>query len=264
MRDLTVLVPCTHPGDTPPGDPVVAIEVRWEPTPPGLSPSAAAHVEARWAAYVAAAQAGGKDLFNGPVTRLLAADRVDGRVVLRLGPADYKTFVVTCLRDRAWFAAHAPDAPTPALGNSVLLTHRGEAFLGRRSPRVSAYAGRLHLVGGVLDVLGTPEFPPTVDGLVGHLRKELEEEVGLTAGDLDSAAGPRFLGVVRDDFLAQPEAIWQWEIPLPLATVGARLQAPEHTAWLAVGRERVSAASWQEMTPAARYAWHQWSGRPSP
>ena len=212
MNDVTVLVDAgggaLARGESPAvGIAVDRVEVVWEETQAAMPAAAREYLDARWVAHVAEARAQGKTLFNGPITRLIAAGWEHGRVVLRMGPADYKTFVVTRLRDRAWFEAHAPGVSVGAMGNSTFLTRGDRALLGIRSPQVSAYARRAHLLGGVLELLGTEAFPATAGGMVAHLRMELREEGALGEDEL-AREGPRLLGVVQDEFLAQPEAVW--------------------------------------------------------
>lgn len=221
-----------------------------------ISEAARAHIDERWDVYMADARAHGKTLFNGPISRLIEARREGERVVLTLGPGDYKTFIVTAMRDRAWFAAHTPEAIVGALGNSVLLTRGGRALLGIRSKETSAYAGRAHLIGGVLDELGSAEFPASRAGVLAHLRLELEEEASVRAEDL--VGEPVFLGVVRDSFLSQPEAIWQWESAVELEEIAGRLNAQEHHGATVVGKGGVGEEVWAQMTPVARAAWGKW------
>jgi hypothetical protein len=253
MNDLTVL--WEGPVD------VGHVEVEWIREPPAISTEAQAHIDQRWDLYVADAQAKGKSLFNGAITRLIRAELGPDGMHLRLvlGPADYKTFVVTVMRDRDWFLAHAPEAMAPALGNSVLLTHGNRALLGVRSTETSAYAGRAHLIGGVLDLLGTPELPATIDGILTHLRREMQEEADLRQADV--VGPPILLALVRDSFLAQPEIIWQWEVALELEDVARRLDAHEHHGAVIVEKGNCPSATWEVMTPVAREAWRQWRRR---
>jgi hypothetical protein len=270
MNELTVLIDTLRPFSQSRGEAGAglgmtpgAIDVEWEPSPVELPPEAAAYLEARWNVYLADAQARQRSLFNGPVTRLIDASMSGDRLRLRLGPADYKTFLVTCIRDREWFKARAPQAATPALGNSVLLTHGDQALLGIRAPQVSAYGGRAHLLGGVLDLLRTERFPASAAGLVSHLLLELQEEAHLQPADLMSgnAGYPRLLGILRDEVLAQPEAAWQWETIVPLEEIGGRLDRAEHSGSLLLRRGRPDEGTWRRMTPVARYTWEAWSGR---
>ncbi len=237
----------------------------WHPSPP-MPPLATDYIAARWAVYTAAARAAGHSLFDGPITQLLDVHQeptpAGTRIDLHLAPAQYKDFLVTRLRDRPWFEAHAPDAMTLALGNSALPTHGNHALLGLRSPRVSAYPGRLHLIGGVLEALGTPQFPAHRAGIEAHLLQELVEEIGLVPGEERRDGWPRFLAVAHDDFLGQPELIWQWELDVPLEDLLPRLDPAEHTSALILQKSAMTPALWPQLTPVAQQAWLMWSLNP--
>jgi 8-oxo-dGTP pyrophosphatase MutT (NUDIX family) len=233
--------------------------VEWEAAPPPLPTDAAAYVDARWAEYVAAATAAGHALFNGPITRLLSVATRREDLVLRVGPGDYKTFLVTVLRDRAWFEMHAREAMVAALGNSALVTRGDYALLAERSAAVSCYAGRVHTIGGVVEALATPGFPASRAGIEAHLLKELQEEVGLRRGEERRDGWPKPIGVARDHFLQQPELFWQWEVAVPLEELRARLNPEEHSAAFIVGKGEMTAGLWEKLTPVARLAWHLWT-----
>ena len=146
-----------------------------------------------------------------------------------------------------------------ALGNSALVTRGHRALLGRRSARVSAYAERLHLIGGVLEVLGTPAFPANRAGIEAHLWMELHEETGLRFGEERRDGWPRVLGLARDEFLQQPELFWQWEVGVELEALLTRMDPAEHSGGVIVERGDMPAALREELTPVARVAWEQWS-----
>jgi hypothetical protein len=181
-------------------------------------------------------------------------DRPD--VHLTLGPGSYQAFVVTRMRDRAWFEDHAPESLTFALGNSVLMTHGNEVLLGIRSKNVSAYAGRIHQFGGVLETLDTPKFPASVEGLIAHLLMELREELALDPRDLAARyplphlapQWPRLLGVFYDHELGQPEAIF-----------ARRIDKAEHDSHVIVTRHQIPASIQERLTPLAGEAVAAWS-----
>lgn len=238
------------------------VHVVWDPQRRAVSAEAAAYIDARWEHYTAEARARGWSLFDGPITQLLEVHVENWpQIVLRLGPSDYKTFLVTRLRDRAWFEAHAPEAKALALGNSALLTRGDEALLGLRSQRVSAYPGRLHMFGGVVEALGTPQLPASTQGLLKHLEVELQEEARLEPRELEPS-GPHLLSIALDEFLGQPEVVWQWETLIPLPKIAARLSAEEHAGHLIVrrGGGEMNDEIWRDMTPMAQQAWRVWSG----
>jgi hypothetical protein len=193
-------------------------------------PDISARIEWRWKECVDAARRDGRMLFNGPVAYMKRTSTNAGIWHLELAPTDYKTFLVTTLRDRAWFEQHCPAAVTPALGNSILLTHGSVAYLGVRSKAVAAYPKRAHLFGGVLD---WPKYHGnTGDVLLEHLYLELNEELGIGPNWL--TAPPRVLALLRDPFLAQPEVVWHGELKAPLQLPRGTLNIDEHDAIIAV------------------------------
>jgi len=237
------------------------VEVVWTGQGVEISAEGRRRIDEQWERYVRAAAVEGRTLFNGGVTRLVGMDDLreeGGGVRLFLGPGDYKTFLVTAMRDRAWFLEHAPEAMTFALGNSVLLTRGDRALLGIRSMRTSAYGRRAHLIGGVLELLGSAKLPATVEGVLAHLRSEMQEEAAIGEKDLAAGSAPVLLAVGRDEFLAQPELIWQWELGVELEEVAARLDAHEHEGAILVEKAGVGAETYKQMTPLARAAWERW------
>src|SRR5262245_2193345 len=119
--------------DAPPGGLAPeSLNILWDAHAPDFTAPPVKQIEPTLAAYVEDARLHHKSLCDGRVTRLIEARSAADSITLRLGPASYKSFVVTTLRDRAWFDTYAPEARIRALGNSVLLTHRGRAILGIR------------------------------------------------------------------------------------------------------------------------------------
>lgn len=223
----------------------------WQ-NPAPLSALARARIENRWAHYVSEATPADRVLFNGPVTALAAFASQPLALLLQVFPSDYKTFLVTTLRDHDWFKANAAEAIASALGNSVLLTHGGRAALGVRSAKMAAYAGFGHLFGGVLDMASGARL--TGSGiLLQHLRRELREELGLEARDL--SGDPTLLGLARDRALHQPELIWQWELCSPPETLRQGLNKDEHDRVLILENLKETTA---RLTPASRLAITLW------
>ena len=204
------------------------------PPPPDI----ARRVDMRWTDFAAEARRDDRTLFNAPVACLKSCSTAAGILRLELAPTDYKTFLVTTLRDRAWFEVNSPAAMTPALGNSILLTHADTAYLGVRSNQVAAYPHRAHLFGGMLD--WPKHWSGNGDVLLEHLYKELEEELGLDSHDL--TAPPQVLGLMRDPVLAQPELVWHGELKQPLVRRNDAINLKEHDAILAVPMAGIPAA----------------------
>lgn len=204
-------------------------------------------IEALWDDYMLAASRDGRLLFNSSVAGLKSAAVSNGILHLELAATDYKTFLVTTLRDRAWFEVNFPSAITPALGNSILLTHGDTVYLGVRSNQVAAYPHWAHLFGGVLD--WPTRWNNGAEILMEHLYKELEEELGLASDNL--AAPPTVLALMRDPVLAQPELVWHGELKQPLAQCTDALNAQEHDTILAVPMADVLTAG----PPATPVSW---------
>jgi hypothetical protein len=256
MNDFTTLVHCgngVHPDD---------VRVVWHQAAPIPTDAGQARIEQQWSVALAEARDQGRNLFDGPIARLIDASGVGSparQVHLTLGPGRYKAFVITRLRDAAWFEAHARTMLTRALGNSALLTHGSNALLGIRSPRVSCYPGRAHLIGGVLDEIGVQERA-SVQGLLGHLLRELLEEARVGLADLAPRNNwPRLLGIFEDRALGQPEAIWHWETRTPLLEIAGRIDPDEHSGYLLLGRGAATASELEQLTPLARVAYRAWS-----
>lgn len=195
-----------------------------------LDPEINAHIDTQWRRLLDEARREGRILFNNPVAFLKNCTVADGILYLDLAPTDFKTFLVSTLRNREFFTLHAPAAMTPALGNSILLTYGNTAYLGVRSAAVAAYPHWAHLFGGVLDWPVRQNNNATV--LLDHLYRELQEELGLNAKAL--SAPPRALAILRDPALGQPELVWHGELKNPLEIRSDALNAQEHDAILPV------------------------------
>lgn len=243
-------------------DSTSTLHIEWLPDPPHFPPPVQAYLDERWQLHLEAARAAGKSLFNGPVT-LYRGRRIEGSTLtLILSPGDYKTHLVTAVRDRSWFTANAPDFILPSLGNSVLLTVGDQVALGIRSPDVTFNMNRAHVFGGVVDPLGTPDMPATTAGLIKHLEHELSEELGLSPADMIGA--PRLLGLFCDPRLMQPELTWHWATTASLTTLRQRIATNEHAAltllplFSAASDDQKSHAA-DLLTPLARTTWQKLS-----
>ena len=226
------------------------ITIRWDPQPRPISSSAGDYIEERWDRYCAEARHNNRMLYNGLVAELRAAEVRNNRLELSLSPTDYKTFVVTCMRDRTWFLANAPEAISPALGNSILLTMNHQAILGVRSQAVAAYPGRVHLFGGVLDAPEVAGQSLDTNFLLRHLYQELHEELQITPEHF--LAPPRVLALLRDDFLGQPELAWHAPLKGPIDTLLGSLNTEEHDQYALLDLAQPVAAYSVGLTPVAR------------
>ena len=231
------------------------ISILWKTEIKRLARHTQDYIDQRWAVYTAEAKAKGQDLFNGPITQFTGFVSSAGSLALQLGITDYKTFLVTSVRDKPWFAKFAPHAMTTALGNSVLLTFQDQAILGFRTASSANYPEKAHLFGGVLDRLDERPEGTTTAGVLGHLRKELNEELKLEERDL--VGPPVALALVKDNFLGQPELIWQQEIAIPPEHLDMQLNPAEHSAIVVVNLGQQIEIT-QGYTPVAVNAIRRW------
>ena len=231
------------------------ISVLWKTDVKRLARHTQDYIDTRWAVYVAEAKAKGHELFNGPITQFVNYASAGGVLTLQLGSTDYKTFLVTSVRDRPWFTKFAPHAMATALGNSVLLTFGDQAILGLRAASSGAYPEKAHLFGGVLERLDEAPGGTTTVGMLGHLKKELAEELKLEERDL--VGPPKALALLKDTFLGQPELVWQQEISIPPEHLDAQLNLAEHSAIVVVNRGQQIETT-QGYTPVAVSAVRRW------
>ncbi|NNM84693.1 MAG: hypothetical protein HKL96_02910 [Phycisphaerales bacterium] len=192
------------------------IEVAW--IAPCADPSAMAKVQiaTRWNEHIIEARQQQRVLFNGPIARLLGAKQPSpgGPLRLEMTDSDYRSFFVTCVCDRPWFMAHAPEAIHQALGNSMLLTQGENVVLGVRSNSVASYRGYAHVFGGVLEppVTGTAADSSFI---LDHLQRELLQEIGVSLQALNHP--PKLIALVLDHQLHQPELVWWGELAAGIA-----------------------------------------------
>jgi 8-oxo-dGTP pyrophosphatase MutT (NUDIX family) len=169
----------------------------------------------------------GVHLFDGPLCRLENAT-VDARGLhLRMSPTSYRVFMATNGRHPQWADDYGPQVMANPVGTSVALRSAdGMLMFGRRSQRVALYPGFAHPFGGTME--------PTIDGtpldVLGEMRRELEEEAGITRTDLTDL---RVIALIEDRHLRQPELVYAARSTLTSDEIAARLDAQEHTAcWL--------------------------------
>ena len=224
--------------------------ITWTPQPRPLPTQVADYIEERWNAYCADARHNNRMLYNGLVAELRSIQVRNNRLELSLSPTDYKTFLVTSMRDRAWFLANAPEAISPALGNSILLTCDNQAILGVRSQGVAAYPGWTHLFGGVLDAPDHTGQSLDTTFLVNHLYQELREEIQISPDAF--LAPPRVLALLRDEFLGQPELAWQVPLKGPISSFLHSLNTEEHDQYALLDPARPPTTCDVRLTPVAR------------
>jgi 8-oxo-dGTP pyrophosphatase MutT (NUDIX family) len=189
-----------------------------------LSPALDADIERVWQQALAQR---GVHLFDGPLCRLEDI-RIDERGLhLGISPTTYRVFMGTNGRHPQWADDHGRQVMADPIGTSVALRSAdGVLVFGRRSQRVALYPGHAHPFGGTME--------PRTDGgavdVLGEMRRELQEEAGITASDLTDL---RVIALIEDRHLRQPELIYAATCSLSVAEITSRIHADEHTgSWL--------------------------------
>ena len=147
-------------------------------------------------------------------------------MVLRMGPADYKTFVVTRLRDPGVVWEKCAGGEVGAMGNSAFVTRGDQALVGDSvAEGVRMRGGRIW--GGCWSCWGRRSFRRRWAGWCASADGVAR---GGGVGDDEWRCGewrrwPRLMAVVEDGFLAEPEAVWQWEVEVSLEVVAPRFGA---------------------------------------
>ncbi|GEM_PF-1449968 len=174
------------------------LRLQWVP-PPEMPPDASQLIDRLWELESNKAAERGRVIFDGPVAALAGWEHREAALILKLYPAKYSEFQITCVRH----ADHFSDAHRrPAVGSSILLTQGRQNLLGLRSKSVASYPEHLHLFGGILTLA---EGTTGVD-VMHELQREMHEELRLSPADLVTA--PLLCGILYEPNLHQPELVW--------------------------------------------------------
>ncbi len=197
------------------------LRTRWLASSHRLDPSQREAVHDAW---VTALAQPGVSLFNGAQCRLESWSAGDGALTLALSRSCYQDYLGTNAAHPQWAERHGPGVLANPLGTSVALeSGDGRLVFGRRGSAVALYPGQPHPFGGTLE---PPEPGSDVD-LIAEMQREITEEIGLAASDLDDL---RAIALTEDRLLRQPELVYAARCPLPCAEIERRLDLHEHSA----------------------------------
>jgi hypothetical protein len=197
------------------------LRTSWVASSHRLDPSQREAVHDAWADALAQP---GVALFNGAQCRLESWSTVDGALGVALSRTCYQDYLGTNAAHPQWAERHGPGVLANPLGTSVALeSGDGRLVFGRRGQAVALYPGQPHPFGGTLE---PPEPGGTVD-LIAEMQREISEEIGLAAADLDDL---RAIALTEDRRLRQPELVYAARCPLPCAEIERRLDLHEHSA----------------------------------
>ena len=183
-------------------------------------------------------------LFDGPMCRLEAFRAGDG-LELDLSRTSYKIFWGTNLNHNEIWREHGADVMANGIGMSCAVqSAEGWLVLGKRSMKVAYYPGRVHPFAGTLE----PAEPMDV---MGEMRRELREELGLEASELGKMT---CVGIIEDASILQPELVFEATSLLSRAEIGKKLDQSEHDGCVWV-EPAVAEVDWAlekpELTPVA-------------
>lgn len=177
------------------------VEVLWTDQPRPTKPDIERRIEVSWDEAVQKAQSEGRRLYNGKLARLVGYVQHDKKLQLTLGPASFREFLGTNLTAASIRYLHGPEYLADALGvSAALLSSDDYILLGRRSHEVAFHGGRLHPLGGIVEM---PEHG-SVDPFE-VIEVELGEEAAIRRRDIRQTL---CLGLVRDKQIVQPELVF--------------------------------------------------------
>ena len=228
------------------------VVVTWTADSRKVVPEVERAIDDAWRA--AAARLGNK-LFDGPMCRLEHWSASPERLELTLSRTSYRPFLGTNYANAALADAHGRDVLANPVGLSTILeTADGQLLLGRRNDSVAYHPNRVHPFAGALE----PHDPMDV---FAEARRELREELGLTAADI---AAIRCVGLAEDRALRQPELIFIASTPRTRPELEAQLDRAEHRAIYAVSAARPEverALADAVLTPVAAASLTLWLAR---
>jgi hypothetical protein len=212
-------------------------------------------IDETWRNELAEAQKIERELFDGPLCRLIDWRADQGRLGLTLGPVGYREFFGTNATQAHIRYLHGPEVLADAVGVSAAVTTAdGFILLGQRSPQVTQYTGRLHPVGGGLMPSPDADAPPDP---FATILSELTEEVAIDAQSLTELV---CIGLVRDKHTVQPELIFDATVDTDVVTLlqeaSHAADAHEHTAFVPVRNHPAAVVTFIEqhfsqLTPVA-------------
>lgn len=175
----------------------------WAGTPRATAPVVEEMIERTWETEASLSRQEGRRLFDAPVGRMIGAEVLDGQLSFRLGQTTYREFLGTNLFHASEVARVDRACLADALGiSAIVMTSDGYAVVGRRSRKVVFHPEHLHTFGGLLE---EADRRGNSYDIPGSVFRELEEEVGITRGDVRTMV---ITGLVRDRTILQPELLF--------------------------------------------------------
>lgn len=213
--------------------PLDAVTITWTAVPFAPPQPVANQIATTWESAQHDATLHGRDLFSGPMTRLIDWSRSANSLHLDLGPTDYRTFVGTNLRHPEIADRYSADALANPLGVSIaVITSDNQIVLQKRSQNVFELPGYYHVGGGnvePVDVAG-----PDAPGIASTVQRELEEELAITPEQIAELV---CLGLAENVHVRKPDLLVASYVTLSSIEIAPR-QNPEYSELIFVSDER--------------------------
>lgn len=197
-------------------------------------------IEEVWSRKVKEAFEKGRTIFPGPLYRLSSYMVSVGKLVLSLGPTDYREFLGTNVEAgkdpeymktlilRGSERSYDTDAfiSNPLAICSVVETSDGKIVAGLRSDKVGEYPRCWHTVGGHPDPRHYQHKRPD---MFDAMAREIESELGIDRNEIEDM---RLLGLMRNTRTRKPELLFETRLSIPYNGIKARrgTERDEHLA----------------------------------
>lgn len=187
--------------------------IQWLPAPDRTCGKLDGQVEEIWSREVEKAAHEQRNLYNGPLCRLLEFQADQKQLLLTLGPTNFKHFLGTNLTQAPMRYVHGPEVLANPLGvAAAVITDDHFLLMGRRSNSVQFYPQRVHPVSGMVEPPADGRFPDPFAAML----HELHGEVGITA---EMVAAITCMGLVRDKSIVQPELVFDIKLKVDAQTI---------------------------------------------
>ncbi len=193
--------------------PCSALEVHWQPEPLQKPSSLQRAEKTFWNELIKKHPTA--NLFNGALAELDSFEVKANRLLLKLRPSDYRSFMYSNFHREKILKYYGKAFVNQGLGiSAVVRTGDGRIVLMRRSEQVGEYPGKLDVFGGHIEpgrhtVKGVPA--PCLG-----IREELREELNLFTKDIRRL---QIIGMIRNAETSKPELVFSAESALSVETI---------------------------------------------
>jgi len=215
------------------------VALRWVENSRRVEPEVELAIERAWQRL---SSRPGVNLFDGAIARCESITLESNHLTICLSKSSYKIAVGTNFAHPEFVEQFGREVMANMFGVSAgVISCDGFLILGRRNASLAHYPNRVHPFAGSLEVREQVN-------LFDDVRRELREEIGFDGTDIESIT---MLGIVEDDLLKHPEAIFLVRSTRSKEKIVARIDSEEHRGgWtMSIGEPNPVL---EELTPVAR------------